>query len=524
MSAPPDIAWIGDDEPPEADTGAVAETQFANWCTRGALVPTCVKRDVFGWDFLVEYGGKSEQWRVDHTTCKVQVKGTKGAKSVRIKLDNFLRMVNEPMPWFVAVLRIDDDAAISEAHLIHVDEELIARVHQEVTSLAADAKLHKLEMRLTWNDTHALDVADRRALADRIRHHVGRSWDYMRTKEGWLKAAELYRYVKGTVSILAPTKEAAWDMLADLAIGVLDRVPVHSVEDVLPEGALPEGAEFVEAFMEISAPVSIAESTIRLRNGALSVTLHCETYTSTHAFPWLPITKVCFASPWLRCIITDQSKVRWHLPPRATPTTIATIGLASRAMLLIGRAGTVHEFITEGHRFSISRDGNADERDNPAEAQWEPAAMRLALSGDDALWIASVLSLDTSIEVDPRTLSVQRENLGVIRGLLDPQRNADAATQHGSDATDDVDGKLGAIVVCPIVALGDSIVACCGAVVGTFSKTPGEPAVSIASGGRRVFQTRVVPRADWTSTIAKELIDGACNTLVGEGHVVAITD
>jgi len=479
-----------------------------------------VTRDVFGWDFLVEYGGRSEEWRVDHTTCKVQVKGTKGANSVRIKLDNFLRMANEPMPWFVAVLRIDDDAAIAEAHLIHVDEELIARVYERVKSLPPDAELHKIEMRLAWNDMHALDAADRRALADRIRHHVGdSSWTYMRTKEGWLSGVELFRYVKGTASILAPTKEAAWDMLADLAIGMLERVPLRSIE-----GALPDGAEFVEGFIQISAPVSHADGTIKVRHGALSVTLPCEMYKSTHAFPWLPIAKVCFASTWLRCVISDKGLVRWHLPPRATPTSIADIGLASRAMLLIGRKGSVYELAFGAETVSFGRDTDDEASDDSADATWEPAAMRLALSGDDALWLANVVSLDTSIEIDPRTLSIQRENLGVLRGFLDPQRDTTSAAQHGSDASDDVDGKLGAILVCPIVALGDFIVACCGAVVGTFSKKPGEATVSIESGKRRVFQPRVVPRADWRSTITKQMIDDACNLLEAEGHLVAITD
>jgi hypothetical protein len=507
------IEWSSSDDDAELSTGTIAEDLFRLWCSQGGLVATSVQRDVYGWDFLVEYGGKSEHWRVDHTTCKVQVKGTRSATSVRIKLDNIVRMANEPVPWFVAIVQVDDRGMFASAHLVHFDEDLISRAYERVKALPEGAPLHHREMTLSWGSTDAVDSP--RALAERIRQHVGPSpWDYVETKRKWQPGAALARFVRGTASILAPTQEEAWDLLADLAIGLIDRVPLRSVS--MTSLAIPPDAEFVEGYIQIEGRSSLGPSTIRIQSGSLSVTLKCATYTSA-LFPGLPVAKICFDSSWLKCIVADGSKVHWHLPPRSAPLSVAEIGTVAKAMLLIQSPDTKYVFDVEGTMLTISR------REDDNGVSWERDALDFALAGNDACWIAGVLGLDLNTPIDPRTLPFQRRQLAVMRGFLDRSASIPSARLEATDATADVNGKRGGLVVCPLVFLGDLIVACSAAAVGTFSRLEGESHLSVLSPTARVFETRVIERANWTSPIVKEMVEAACSRLDAEGLLVALS-
>lgn len=249
-----------------AKLGKLGELAFTTWATQSDLIVNGSLNDESGWDFLVELAPDSASPTIPaapvHTETFpfkgfVQVKSTDGTSGhVSIKLSNWLRMVHDPQPAYVAALEFDGHDEPQRVYLVHVGEALICRVLRRFHENAiGDARpLHKLEMRLTYTDDDRIHSPAGSALLDQLletRVEGGNSWaDYSAWKGGLVRTAG---YEGGNVQVRLtvpagqdppPNPTALW---SDLETGITPSIPVASAELFRTRFGLVDAAPFATA-------------------------------------------------------------------------------------------------------------------------------------------------------------------------------------------------------------------------------------------------------------------------------------
>ena len=176
-----------------------AEDLAQLWGTRAGFLVNPVRRDRAGWDHLFEMSIPREPRPSDPFglpacafTCRVQVKSaTCDQRSIPIKLTNWKRAVQDPLPWFLLLIRFDR-GAMREAVLVHLGETLVERVIAKLYTLPADAKtqLHLKTHSVRWNDGEVLKQPVERSLFQAITRAIGDdAFEYAKTKQGWYENA-----------------------------------------------------------------------------------------------------------------------------------------------------------------------------------------------------------------------------------------------------------------------------------------------------------------------------------------------
>jgi hypothetical protein len=140
--------------------GRIGASALETWCAQAGITANRSLQDETGWDFLLQLPASDENppGPLDRVppglTCMVQVKTTIGSDSSEsIKLSNWRRMCNEPMPWFVLAVQLDPATMQpTTAHLVHIDTEWCAAVLKRLRELSAEADvaLHARYM-IDWN-------------------------------------------------------------------------------------------------------------------------------------------------------------------------------------------------------------------------------------------------------------------------------------------------------------------------------------------------------------------------------------
>lgn len=248
-----------------AKLGKLGELAFTTWATQSDLVVNGSQNDEAGWDFLVELAPASASPEIPdapvHTETFpfkgfVQVKATDGTPGyVSIKLSNWLRMVHDPQPAYVAVLEFDGLDEPQRVYLIHVGEALIRRVLRRFheNAIGGARPLHKLDMRLTYTEDDRLHSPAGSALLDRLletRAEGGDTWtEYSAWKGGLVRTAG---YEAGNVQIRVtvpagqdppPNPTALW---SDLETGITQSIPVASAEFFRTRFGIVDDTPFAE--------------------------------------------------------------------------------------------------------------------------------------------------------------------------------------------------------------------------------------------------------------------------------------
>src|SRR5262245_29873827 len=104
--------------------GARAEDAIAVFASDLDLVATKSQRDWEGWDLSADVpAGSSDAWGLPlpPVICRFQVKGTTTSeRSRKIARDNILRMVQQPIPWFL-MLGLYDGRKMRRLAVTHID-------------------------------------------------------------------------------------------------------------------------------------------------------------------------------------------------------------------------------------------------------------------------------------------------------------------------------------------------------------------------------------------------------------------
>lgn len=213
--------------------GDVGEGAVAQLAKKAGFTVNESHKDRRGWDALLEIDAPTDpkvplDRRVRGIKAFVQVKATRDAHSVEIKLSNMELACKDPSPWFFAFVVMDESNDERDLFLVHLDEELIARVLKrlrEATVRGTDGdKLHQEELTIRWEDRHRLPVRDNAAFKERVLAEVGDVASYAKRKE---EIRERVGYERGKLHAFAEFADGI--DLVDAMIGLRPSVKARRI-------------------------------------------------------------------------------------------------------------------------------------------------------------------------------------------------------------------------------------------------------------------------------------------------------
>lgn len=501
-----------DDVEQQADVGAIGEGMLAVWAAEVFVAANRVQVDRTGWDFLLEVprprgkgGDAAALWFLDRRppemSCFVQVKTTRDlASPINVKLSNWERLAKAVMPAFFVVVEIGDDNKARRAFVVHVDAEWIGKVLKRLRAAKDDgaATLHKRTMQLTWKAEEELPALTGAALVEALRSSVGGDLAQYVTKKIEAVATVGYDEARFKVTFSFPDLEPSdlQESMADFAIGRIKRLPIsaYRASEVRfgIERPLRDIGQPLEGFVEVPTLPSVAESTVEVVAADDVVSFDCKTYLATTLFPFLPPEhqKVSLVHPALTLVITPPKDAASE-PTVVFKITLPEPGVVQRLHDGVDAARVLRLLSappSSGVKLRISFGGPPLELP-AASTHSEQSAPTLAYAAsiEMASLVATAFGLPQNLELDPDTLPDQSRQLALLNWAARPGQEIQIATllDPQPDAPEAV--RSAAILMAPLVELGNRVLLVVVAIIGT-------PRWENGTGGRRMVLNSKSPR------------------------------
>jgi len=225
--------------------GELGENTLRVWASQEGATLNKANVDRSGWDFILEFplddmGARSEPDKRDEAyQCLIQVKSTDSLdRSPSVKLSNWKRLVETPLPAFFLILHFNGGDTCQSAFLVHVWESDIARVLKKARILGVKGQggeLHKHSLSLKWKSADQLPELTGRSLLTRIRKIVGPRPSEYYEKKLTLRKSVGYRSINAQVKariIIPPEyrKRVPDELLVDLILGLVPEVKLAGGE------------------------------------------------------------------------------------------------------------------------------------------------------------------------------------------------------------------------------------------------------------------------------------------------------
>lgn len=253
--------------------------------------------DRWGWDFLLEFPAENDRARAkgpeeEIYRCLIQVKSTDGDDMYcQVKISNWHRLANTPLPSFFVALHFDGARDCREAYLIHIGQGAVARILKRVRELVVSGegeRLHKHRMILKWSDEDRLEAVSGEALMERIRQVVGKSpADYSEKKlQLWKSIGYEPVNAQATARIIVPPeyKEKHPDeLLVDSMLGLVPELElaggeVRRIRFGIPDASPHEINRGAKLRFEPCRPVMSGVLFFRLRDRTYEVAIRTEVF------------------------------------------------------------------------------------------------------------------------------------------------------------------------------------------------------------------------------------------------------
>ena len=488
--------------------GVAAEDKVRGWANPGSMTAHPPSIDERGWDFIFEYDiGANDSVSMDKSefiaTCKIQAKGTyDDSGSVEIALSNWKYMVTQSLPFFVAVVvfGLNDIENPTAVYLIHIDKDYVEKVLRRLRELdIKSSQLNKKVLVLNWNQSHRLQSPFGASMGKKIREYIGPSAEaYLLKKIGWLKQVGYDDFpINGSISFHCPddTLEKSYDQLADLAVGILEELPIDQIEmnetrfgiskpiSLLSSAELPD-LESTSIKLDPLPTLGTTRVTIGdIRNESLT-SIKCDTYMASAVFKFLPPNKnKCrLVSPFITFVMkppSDPNAGHAHIRitvkiPEAVTLTLCDLARTTKALeILLKEQGNGlmvrFDFSEQSHR---ARDGRPDFMRVPLG----PYSMNFPAKTDSLLTLAqqirlvsSSFQLDDQIQVSLDKLLKQSERLGFMCRLLQgvsEKPEVISVSFEKNNKSDDVQHKRTAILATVGVMFGKQLLIVVSAIGG----------------------------------------------------------
>jgi len=265
--------------------GELGENTLRVWASQEGATLNKANVDRSGWDFILEFpvdniDARSEPDKRDEAyQCLIQVKSTDSLKSFpSIKLSNWKRLVETPLPAFFVILHFDGEDTCQSAFLVHVWKSEIARVLKCARDLGVKGKgseLHKHSLRLKWDSGDQLSDVTGYALLTKIKEIVGPFPSEYSEKKLSLRKSVGYEDINAQVRariIIPPEYRGRHpdELLVDLILGLVPEVRLAGgeIQDVR-FGISSKSSKPIDpgVILKISGK-PVTSGTLRLRNRA----------------------------------------------------------------------------------------------------------------------------------------------------------------------------------------------------------------------------------------------------------------
>ncbi|MGM3308411.1 hypothetical protein ACSQ6I_20940 [Anabaena sp. WFMT] len=163
--------------------GKFGENQFEGLCLQVGLTIQKSQMDETGWDFFVEF-----PWKQDNLSpqdmlpapleCKIQVKSTdKQRKGESITLSNLHRLIKAKMPAFYCFIEFDGKSEPQAIYLVHVGKEIIEKTLKRIREIDNEGKGDKLKLNkdklyISYRDADRLADVTGQSLKSAIEKHI----------------------------------------------------------------------------------------------------------------------------------------------------------------------------------------------------------------------------------------------------------------------------------------------------------------------------------------------------------------
>ncbi len=225
------------------DIGDLAESQVKLWGEQADFVVNSAVRDRMGWDHLFEMNSPSLGASTDSLglptsslSCRIQVKAMVGAnRQVQVKMSNWKRAAEDPLPWFFIVVRYSGNKqSIEEVRVTHVDKDQVSRVVRRLYQMSPEEKfrLNKFSLSLNSQSSATLTHPYSKSLTSFIASCVGANlFEYAKSKSSWFLDAGYIDKTEVNLSfkIKSTSQDALFRTLAKAAVGIDDGLELSHV-------------------------------------------------------------------------------------------------------------------------------------------------------------------------------------------------------------------------------------------------------------------------------------------------------
>ncbi|OBT10622.1 hypothetical protein A9267_07125 [Shewanella sp. UCD-FRSSP16_17] len=252
------------------DLGDLGELHFNAWCSEFGLIANKSTKDKMGWDYIVEFPFSNEitglQVHQSAPKCKVQVKATDGQeRKLSINLSNLHKLAIDPLPCFYIFIEYDGSNTPVRAFLRHMDEELIEKILQLVTTT------NQKSYTLRYDESHLLKALTGESIAKNLKSYIGNLSQYINSKKSFLENVGFDEdRLKIRFDLIG--KENLEDLI-DVHIGIREKARISNVSAVEKRfGQSHEKTDFCSKSAELSLPViePIATAKLIFRKGSIS--------------------------------------------------------------------------------------------------------------------------------------------------------------------------------------------------------------------------------------------------------------
>lgn len=342
------------------ELGSLGETKLSELCSQASMVSNPAKRDVHGFDNLVQV--EVDQDAPAHDLAPpplrafIQAKATQNKSgSIGIRLTNWRNMIADSEPWFVFACEVSAEREVADVYLVHISEHWMEKALRRLRRYSAKKKkLGKNEMVITFGKEVRLTRIHGSELRQRILEAIGDSSDAYRDKKRHFYTTCGYSAATHRAQVRFPQKTMPEHYVdwTDVALGLRSELDVEHVKVA--------DQRFDDAIVTLDAPARamtmrigpLQTAHVQLFNPQLgSHAIQVEVF-STAAIPHIPaaLSKARLkAGPFSLFIDTgavdNEADDRCSLKTRMSwdydeKCALSKIGEAARAMMLLSSPGT----------------------------------------------------------------------------------------------------------------------------------------------------------------------------------------
>lgn len=221
------------------DLGPLGENKFQGLCLdAGGLTvhESKSEMDRTGWDFFIEF-----PWKQDNFTpqdmlpaplqCKIQVKSTdEQRKRESITLSNLHRLIKANIPVFYCFIEFDGKPEPQAIYLVHVGKEIIEKTLKRIRKLENQGKgdqLNKHTLDITYGDADRLADITGQSLKNEIEKHIPEGMEkYIENKNQLLNTLG-FEDGKGQFNFTIISDDPIRDIL-DLSLGIRKELDIDN--------------------------------------------------------------------------------------------------------------------------------------------------------------------------------------------------------------------------------------------------------------------------------------------------------